>query len=91
MKHYYYYDVLQALTRYAYVKIETERKLKEELMKENSNFSKITADILNNIKNQLEFQDEIFRAKEVLAFKKALDREHKLYKNMIAVKDDIDS
>jgi hypothetical protein len=46
---------------------------------ENGNFDKLTADILESINNQLEFQDEIFRAKEVLAFKQALDKEKKLY------------
>jgi len=43
------------------MKIEADRKLKQELMKESFNFEKLTIEIINSIKDELEFRSEIFR------------------------------
>ena len=55
------------------------------------NFENLTAEILNNVKSELDFKSEVFRAKEVFALKEALDKEKKLYSKMGVVKDDLDS
>jgi hypothetical protein len=91
MKHFYYYDVIQVLTQYAYLKLESERKLKQQLMQEEFNFDKLTVEILNSIKSELEFTSEVFRAKEIVAFKEAMEKERNIYSKMHLVKDDLDS
>ena len=89
LKNYYYYDVIQTLAQYAYLKIESDRKMKENLMNNNGDFESLTANILDNVKQELDFQDEIFKAKEAQAVREALDKEKKVYKGL--QKDELDS
>ena len=55
------------------------------------NMDRFTAEHLLNIKQELEFDQMAFRNKKVQSLEKAKTKEQVLYKNVSAVRDQIDS